>query len=305
MANLKEAENAMNGEQKPQAQIDVELNDATMQEDAEDVQEGPQFVIFKLADPNRQGGVHIPGIDYVIDPRTVTKEKPHGNGPEMIRLVGGVTTIWAKEQKDMDKGLVNKNIRFVSFPRGQRFITVPSWDVTMIEFLRTARHNTKGPNKGRGSKTQYYEYDPIEQANAALDKEMKEMEAMALAATQPIEKVKPHAFYLGISFTDEYQIPKPEKRLRSEYMLAAKRNPKAFMDSVNTEEVEVQYKIRQAIVDGKIDISKGDGYAYWSGGSRICLLPKSQKPLKTLVELAITKNKEGRQFKEQVYKIVT
>jgi hypothetical protein len=175
----------------------------------------------------------------------------------------------------------------------------------MIEFLRAARHNTKKTNRGKGSKTEYYEYDPIEQANALLDKEMKEMEAIALASTQPMEKVRQHAFYLNISFVDEYQIPKPEKRLRSEYMLAAKRNPNAFMASVNTEEVEVQYKIRQAVIDGKIDIGKGDGYAYWSGGSRICLLPKSQKPLKTLVELAVTKNKEGRQFKEQVYKIVT
>jgi hypothetical protein len=83
-------------------------------------------------------------------------------------------------------------------------------------------------------------------------------------------------------------------------MLAAKRNPAIFMASVNTEEVDLQFKIRQAIIDGKIDISKGDGYAYWSGGVRICLLPQSQKPLKTLVELAVTKNKEGRQFKEQL-----
>lgn len=302
MSTRKEIESAMNGEQQLTAPIELmpEINIDQEDEQVDDTPDAPPFVIFKLADPNRQGGVHIPGIDYVIDPRTITKEKPHGNGPEMIRLVAGVPTIWAKEQKDIAPGYINKNTRFTSFPRGQRFITVPSWDVTLIEFLRTARHNTKRANRGKGSKTEYYEYDPVEQANALLDKEMKEMEAIALASAQPMEKVKPHAFYLGISFVDEYQIPKPEKRLRSEYMLAAKRNPAIFMSSVNTEEVDLQFKIRQAIIDGKIDISKGDGYAYWSGGVRICLLPQSQKPLKTLVELAVTKNKEGRQFKEQL-----
>lgn len=308
MSTLKQVENAMSGEQA-KAPIDlVDANIDVIQEeeaDTSEVQEAPKFVIFKLADSNRQGGVHIPGIDYVIDPRTVTSEKPHGNGPEMIRLVAGVPTIWAKEQKDIDKDYIKKNTRFISFPRGARFISVPAWDITQIEWMRVARHNTKKPNRTRGTKTEYYEYDPNEQAKAMLDKEMMELEAIGIASKQPIEKIKPHAFYLRINFNDEYGIPKPEKRLRTEYMLAAKRDPKTFMGTIDTEEVGLQYKIRQLIIDGKIDIGRGDGYAYWSGGSRICLLPKSEKPMKTLTELAVTKNKEGRQFKEQVNKSIT
>jgi hypothetical protein len=99
MSTRKEIENAMNGDQQLQAPIELmpEINVEQDEQDSVEVPEGPQFVIFKLADPNRQGGVHIPGIDYVIDPRTVTKDKPHGNGPEMIRLVAGVPTIWAKD----------------------------------------------------------------------------------------------------------------------------------------------------------------------------------------------------------------
>jgi hypothetical protein len=304
MATLREVENAMNGEQSNALQKEIDyVPEATLSEEQNPI--NIEFVIFKLANSNKDGGVHIPGIDYVIDPRTITPKKPNGNGPEMIRLINGVTTIWAKEQKDIDAAYIKKNMRTISFPRGSRFITVPTWDATQIDFMRHARHNTKNPNRKTGTKTEYYEYDPNEQAKALLDKEMLEVEMVALASQQPIEKIKPHAFYLGIKFDDEYGIPKPENRLKAEYMLVAKRDPKRFKETVDSEEVAIQFMIRKAIVDGRIDISKGDGYAYWAGGAKICLLPKTEKPLKTLTELAITKNKEGREFKEQLKKVTT
>lgn len=302
MSTLRQVENAMRGEQTPDVQAPDFISEPVL---AETPQHNIDFVIFKLANSNKDGGVHIPGIDYVIDPRTVTKEKPNGNGPEMIRLVTGATSIWAKEQKELDEKYIKKNIRFITFPRGTKFITVPTWDTMQIEFMRHARHNIKNPLRKSGSKTEYEEYDANEKAKALLDKEMLEVEMVALASQQPIEKIRPHAFYLGIKFDDEYGIPKPESRIKAEYMLLAKRDPKRFKETVDSEEVGIQYLIRKGIIDGKIDISKGDGYAYWSGGNRICLLPKTEKPLRTLTELAVTKNKEGREFKEQLKKIVT
>lgn len=304
MSNIKEVENAMNGTNNPSSQQIVDFIAETTLEDSSP-RVNMDFVVFKLANANKDGGVYIPGIDYVIDPRTITKEKPNGNGPEMIRLINGVTTIWAKEQKDLDKDYIKKNIRTISFPRGTRFITVPTWDQPQIEWMRVARHNVKNPNRKTGSKTEYFEYDPNEQAKALLDKEQLEIEVVVIASQQPIEKIRPHAFYLGIKFDDDYGIPKPESRLKADYILAAKRDPKKFKETVDSEEVNIQYTIRQGIIDGKIDISKGDGYAYWAGGNRICLLPKTEKPLRVLTELAVTKNKEGREFKEQLKKIVT
>lgn len=302
MSTLRQVENAMKGEQAPmQTPLDF-IPEPVLEETAPT---NTEFILFKLANSNKDGGIHISGIDYVIDPRTVTKEKPNGNGPEMIRLINGATSIWAKEQKDLTEVYIKKNLRTISFPRGSRFIKVPLWDTTQIEFMRHSRHNTKNPHRKTGTKTEYFEYDPNEQAKALLDREMLEVEMVALASQQPIEKIRPHAFYLGIKFDDEYGIPKPESRLKAEYMLLAKRDPKRFKDTVDSEEVGIQYLIRKGIIDGKIDISKGDGYAYWAGGNRICLLPKTEKPLKTLTELAVTKNKEGREFKEQLKKIVT
>jgi hypothetical protein len=304
MSNLKEIQSAMSGGDLPVKQVEMEYVPEPVLED-EPAPVNHDFIVFKLANANRDGGVHIPGTDYVIDPRTVTKDKPNGNGPEMIRLINGGTTIWAKEQKDIDAAYIKKNMRSISFPRGSRFITVPTWDATQIDFMRHARHNIKNPLRKTGTKTEYFEYDPNEQAKALLDKEMLEVEMVALASQQPLEKIKPHAFYLGIKFDDEYGIPKPESRIKAEYMLLAKRDPKRFKETVDSEEVGVQYAIRKGIMDGKIDISKGDGYAYWAGGARICLLPKTEKPLKTLTELAVTKNKEGKQFRDQLSKIIT
>lgn len=302
MATIKQIENAMNGEQPVVQQDPVDYIPETVEEQPST---SPDFIIFKLANSNREGGVHIPGIDYVIDPRTITDKKRNGNGPEMIRLLTGVPTVWAKEQKEIDKEYIKRNVRYTTFPRGSKFITVPTWDTAQIEFMRLTRHNIKSQNRKTGSKLEFTEYDPNEHAKALLDKELLEVEMVALAGNQPIEKIRPHAFYLGIKFVDEYQIPKPEGRLKAEYMLAAKRDPKTFKATIDSEEVSIQYMIRNAIVEGKIDISKGDGYAYHAGGARICLLPKTEKPLKTLTELAITKNKEGREFKEQLKKITT
>src|SRR6266540_1088957 len=141
MSTLREVENAMNREQSPALQKEIDyIPEAILTEEQNPV--NTEFVIFKLANLNKDGGVHIPGIDYVIDPRTITPKKLNGNGPEMIRLINGVTAI--------------------------------------------------------------------------LDKEMLEVEMVALASQQPIEKIKPHAFYLGIKFDDEYGRPKPENRLKAE-----------------------------------------------------------------------------------------
>ncbi len=115
MSTLKQVENAMSGEQSTQTPIDYIPDPVLELEEQNPINN--EFVVFKLANSNRDGGVHIPGIDYVIDPRTVTKEKPNGNGPEMIRLINGVPTIWAKEQGEkLDLNYIKKNIRTISFP---------------------------------------------------------------------------------------------------------------------------------------------------------------------------------------------
>jgi hypothetical protein len=86
-------------------------------------------------------------------------------------------------------------------------------------------------------------------------------------------------------------------------MLYAKRNPKQFQDLVNnkSKEVEINYLIRKAIIQAKIDIASKPGRAFWSnGGGLIGVIPTSRQPLEYLTELALTNTEEGRQFQQQV-----
>lgn len=303
MASIKDVENAMQGEPVSNVNSSDYVPEAVLPVAPQNNDSG--FVVFKLAKAHN-GGVYIPGVDYVIDPRTVTKDNPDGNGPEMIRLITGVTTIWAKEQKELTPEYIKKNTRSLSFPRGTRFITVPNWDKTQVEFMRHARHNIKNPHRKTGSKLEYFEYDPNEVAKAQLAKEMLEIEMITKASQQKPEKMKMHAAYLGILFTDEIGRPKTDERLRTDYILAAKRDPETFKKSLDSKEVDIQYKIRAAILDGKIDIGRGDGKAYYgNGGGLICSLPSSEKPLQTLTHLALAPNKDGKEFLERLNSLST
>lgn len=298
MSTLKDVEYAMRGEQKPAVQVGDYIPEIIHPNQKDPETEG--FVVFKTVKSNN-GGMHIPGIDYVIDPRTITPEKPNGNGPEMIRLLTGVTTIWAKEQGSIPKEFIDKNVRRIAFPRGTRFITVPTWDTTMIEFMRTARHNVRNPNRKSGSKFEYFEYDPNEVAKEQLAKEMLELDMVLKAKDQTVDKMERHASYLGIALIDEIGRKKPEDRLKTDYILYAKRNPELFKKSLDSKEVDIQFKIRAAILDGKIDISRGDGRAYFgNGGTLICALPANEQPLKVLTDLALTNTQEGKRLLEQL-----
>jgi hypothetical protein len=136
--------------------------------------------------------------------------------------------------------------------------------------------------------------------------EVLELQMVTKANAQPLEKMKKHAFYLGISLTDELGRVKPEDRLRMDYMLAAKRNPQTFKDSLDSKEVDVRFKIREAILDNKIDIGRGDGKVYWGkGGGLIGNVPRDTDSVRFLTDLALTPNQEGKEFLEKLNEINT
>jgi hypothetical protein len=306
MSTRKEIEIAMNGgETAPELQLQQEYQpEALLKKDTTPVND--EFYVFKLVNTNRQGGVYIPGIDYVIDPRSITDEKPDGDGPEMIRLLTGVPTIWVKEQRNITEDYIKRNTRDIRFPKGTRFISVPAYDKTQLAFMEVCRHNIRNPNRKTGSKFEFFRYDPNEVAKAQLAKEMLEIDMITKASQQKPEKMLKHAAYLGINLIDEIGRKKPDDRLRTDYILTAKRDPETFKKSLDSKEVDIQYKIRAAIIDGKIDISRGDGKAYYgNGGGLICSIPKTENPLQFLTSLATTPNAEGKDFIEQLQALST
>lgn len=304
MSDLQTIQNAMNGEQPALSQAKEYVPEPIYLAEQPKIQEG--FVVFKMANNNRKGGVHIPHIDYVIDPRTVSKEKPHGDGPEMIRLLNGVNTIWAKEQKNLSEDYIKRNGRMIHFPRGNRFISVPMWDRVALEFMKVCRHNIKNPLRVSGSKFEFFEYDPNEAAKAVLEKELLEIEMVRQAYDAPEKEMMQHAAFLGVLFYTDIGTVKKTDAIRTDYVLIAKRDPKRFKETFGSKQVKIQYQIRRAIEDSRIDVGREQGRIFWGkDGGLICSYPKSENALKFLTELALTPNDEGKDFLEKLNSIST
>jgi len=253
------------------------------------------YVIYKLVQTNRQGPINIDGCDDVINPKTGKLER--------IWLIAGAHSIWQSELTELlkDKNYVSQNRRSLRFEG--KILRLPTWDTLALEFADTCRHNIGCKNRKSGSKTEFFEYDPQKQAKAALDKEMLELDMAIMAKEQSSEVMMKHASFLGIQMIDELGRPKTEDGIRREYMLAAKRNPKLFQQTVNSKEVEISYMVKKAILDSTIDLAKHNNTAYFANGNVIAKIPTTRKPLEYLVELAMTNSNEGREFLDGLKRI--
>jgi hypothetical protein len=111
------------------------------------------------------------------------------------------------------------------------------------------------------------------------------------------------ASYFKISFIGEYDQPKPIGQIRTDMMLAAKRNPEGVKKVMGSDAVTTQYRIKQAIVDRKIDLGSTPGSALWATGAMISQIPSGRAPLDFLTDLALSVTDEGKKFKEQLRNI--
>lgn len=258
-------------------------------------QKGTKYHIFKLVDTKKKGGTYIPNIDDVINPETGREER--------MRLLVGVDSIWIKDQKNLDPDYIRQNAKSLSFPRGAKILRIPDWDKTSLEFARLCRHNIGSPNRKTGSKFEFFEYDPAKQAAEALERESLEIDMAIIARELDETSLRKYVSFLNIRLHDDIGELKTIDFLRKELMLYAKRNPKQFQDLVNnkSKEIEINYLIRKAIIQAKIDIGSKPGRAFWSnGGGLIGVIPNGRQPLEYLTELALTNTEEGRQFQQQV-----
>jgi hypothetical protein len=289
MARKKDVDFAIRGEAK-QDEEKVYLpqsGDVTALNDLES-DESPN-VIFKLVKTDRKGGIYIHGEDEVIDPKTGRLAK--------VRLISGVDTIWAKDQKDVTKEQIERNMRSLHFPRGQKILVIPKYDRTALEYARVTRHNIGAPNRKSGSKYEFFEYNPKKQAELALQEEMFQIEMITKAQGQEPEFMKKHAAYLGLKLVDDFGLPKNPDAIKRDYIVFAKRNPQRFYETLESKEIEVSYMIRKALSEQMIDLGSRNGMAVWAAnGATICRLPPMADPLKHLTDLAFTNSNEGRDF---------
>jgi hypothetical protein len=256
-----------------------------------------EHVIFKLVDNTKQGGVHIHGIDDVVNPRTKAVER--------IRCLSGIESIWLKDQKDLTPQYIKDNQRTFSFPRGAKILRVPKSDKAGLEFLSLTRHNIGAPNRKTGSRFEFFEYNPAKQQEEALKKEMLEIEMAIEASKIEVEPMRKHANYLGIAAFDDFGIPKTDEGIRREYIVAAKRNPAKFKKTLNSKEVEVSYLIRKAIGENLIDLGGHGGSVTWGAGGFIGKVPIGRNTHEYLVELALTNSEDGKRFLSRLNEVAT
>ena len=293
MAKLSDVQFSLSGEQKNTEALSLGEQEIVTELRQE---RGIRYHIFKLLANTRKGGVHVPGIDDVINPATGKMER--------IRLLSGVDTIWVKEQKDITPEYVRNNMRSLSFVRGTKILRIPEWDTTALEFARITRHNVGSSSNKTGSHFEFYEYDPAREQEEMFRRESMELEMAILAKEMPAEKMRKHAAFLGIRLIDDLGLPKTDDGLRREYMIYAKRNPDYFQKTKDSKEIDIMWMIKRGILDSKIEIGREPGKIYWSnGGGLIGVMSKQDTPEKYLLNLALTNTQEGEAFRDQLKKI--
>lgn len=303
MASIKDVNYSMNGEQATQSnkpenklagKIDYVYNDKG---EITNVKE-KEWYIFKLVDNTKKGGVYIPNIDDVWNPKTKQVER--------IRLLSGVPSIWQKDQKELTPEYIKQNGISLQFHRGQKMMRIASHNTTALEFCRLSNSNIGNPKRVKSSRFEFFEYDFAAAESEAFERENFELEMALLAKQSKKEDMKKHASFLGIRLTNDLGEPKSEDGIRREYVISAKRNPAYFKQTMNTPQIEVAWLVKKALSESLIDISREPGKIYWSnGGGMICVCPQTINPEQYLVELAMTNSNEGKIFKEQLEKAIT
>ncbi len=250
----------------------------------------PVNYIYKLTDESHTGRVDYTGEADVFDPETQQIRR--------ARLLRGVSTLWADEQKHVDKAYVRNNSIVIQFVNG--VATVPAHEQLIRKYMELSNGNIENPNRYGSCYYSFKEWNPVKEAKADLDKELSSVEATKLAATQPLEKMLPHASYLGVSMFDEMGGNATEDRIRHGYIRKAMEDPKLFITTVDAPVVAIQFMVANAVNNGAIDLGKVRGSAYWQTGGFITVLPDGKDAVEYLTQFAMQDKEENVLFVKQL-----
>lgn len=293
--SLRDVQNSQNGESSI-APTDSSFSFPTNL-NPEIVKDTQVYIIFRLVKKG-QRRLRIDGIcDGALNPKTKRRER--------IWLLRGAESIWQSELSELlkDKEYRNKNRVSLLFEDG--VCRVPVFEERMLEYARANIHNV-GKNRTGSGKYDYYEYDAGEEQKFRLEKQMSKIKTIQAVSTMKEEPMKKLASFLGIVFYDDLGQPKGEDGIRSELLLKADTQPETVNKYMDSQEVEIAYMVRKAIIEGKIDLTAQTGNALWAGGKGfICKIPTARKAYEYLTEFAMTNSTEGKQFKEQLETMIT
>lgn len=299
MATLKDVNFSLHGEQSKQEKRETKIT-GIVNYNHKNPLEVPEkeWYLFKLVDNTKQGGVYIPNIDDVFNPKTGQVER--------IRLLAGVPSIWVKDQKDLTPEYIRQNGISLVFHRGQKMMRIAHHNKTALDFCRLCNSNIGNPNRVKGSRFEFYEYDFAAAEQEAYERESYELEIALLAKAEKVDVMRKHAAFLGIRLINDIGEKKSDDGVRREYVMYAKRNPAYFKQTMNTPQIEVSWLVRKAISDSLIEIGREPGKIYWANnGGMIAEISQSENPQDYLTRLAGTNSEEGIRFKDQLKQVVT
>lgn len=226
----------------------------------------------------------IANTEVVNDPETGL--------PRLMRLLRGVKTLWADEQK-VDEKFVNNMRPTLSFVDG--FLKVRSTDKLTFQFLMMKECCENNKNRTPGAKVRYRYLQPENEDSKDLKVEERRREAMEYAASEKEDEMVYHASYLNINMTSETGGTKTMKGIRAAYMKFAYEYPDVFLKSAGSEGLKYQYKVSKNISTGDIVVDMASMSARWRSGLKICVLPEGCNPAEYLADYALLP--EGKEFK--------
>jgi hypothetical protein len=306
MITQKQANSANTIAAKEKAQLDAldNIQIPTSLKPTEIKPEGDYNVIFKLV-KRRRGRHHL---DNFSDP----VPNPDKDGtPERMCLLAGATDVWESSCEHIlkDKSRYDRARRGMDIIFLDGVCRVRSTDKLRLKFMRLHSKNV-GDRKTGSLGSDFYEYSPAKEQEDRLKKQMMKIQMVLKASEMDCSESgygRKIASFLGIKMVDEdLGIPKQPDAIKTELVLKADTDPVSFQKYVDSTEVEVQWLVRRAISDSKIDLGGATGSVTWSSGKGfIAKIPSTRKPLEYLTELALTNSEDGRRFKEQLQQIIT
>lgn len=252
--------------------------------------------IFILSNDKRMGTVSLDIEEDTVDPTTGKTRR--------MRLLRGAQSIWFDEQLPsvFPQKYVDKNILTLEFQKG--ICIIPIREKLKLQAAELTNRNI-ATKKRLGDMAvpkdiYFYEWNPVEQNQKALEEQNEIIKAMQLAATTPMSEMVAHANYLNIPFVDEMGVPFDEGTLRAEYSRKAMTNAKQFLNSIQSPTVKIAFMVKKAIDGGKIDLGKQPGAAYWVDGGFISALPEGRDAVNFLIEFAGTPGEANTAFANQL-----
>jgi len=266
--------------------------------------EGAYNVIFKLVKKKR-GRHHLDNFSEPVP------NPENNNIPERMCLLAGATDVWESKCEN----ILKDKERYSRARRGMDIIfldgvcRVRSSDLLKLKYLRYHPKNI-GDRRVGSIGSDFYEYSPAKEQEDRLKKQMMKIQMVLKAGEMDCSENgygRKIAVFLGVKLTDEdLGILKTPDAIKTELVLKADTDPVSFQKYVDSKEVEIQWLVRKAISDARIDLGGASGSVTWSNGKGfITKIPTTRKPLECLTELALTNSEDGRRFREQLQTIVT